>query len=341
MTAKERIEKILSHEEADIVPWHISFTQEAYRKMAVYYQDEKFIEKIGNHFSFYVLNLPYQQVEENHWRDEFGVVWNRGVDKDVGVVEKFVVNKSNADEYRFPDPYDKRRFADLEDFILGNKDKFIICELGFSLFERACILRGMENLLVDMKANPGFVDGLLDRILEYNLVIIEQACSYNIDCFHFADDWAQQQGLIMGPELWRKFIKPRVARMCGEVTERGKVVSVHCCGDVREIFPDLIEIGVKIFNPLQPEVMDVFEVKDKFGDKLTFHGGIGVQQTLPFGTIDEVIDDVKKKMERLGKGGGYVVSPAHAIPPDVPAENMAALIDSLLNQSINKVNNHG
>ncbi|MFH1074187.1 MAG: uroporphyrinogen decarboxylase family protein, partial [Candidatus Firestonebacteria bacterium] len=148
----------------------------------------------------------------------------------------------------------------------------------------------------------------------------------------FGDDWGQQQGLIMGPKHWRKFIKPRIARMYKKVHDSGKKVFIHSCGDVEEIFPDLIEIGVDVFNPFQPEAFDVYKIKNKFGSKLTFFGGMSTQKTLPFGTPNEVKSETLKLIKEIGKDGGYIFSPAHATPKDVPIENIASMLEVLRNQ---------
>ena len=136
----------------------------------------------------------------------------------------------------------------------------------------------------------------------------------------------------MGPALWREFIKPRITRMYQRVRKAGKFVIIHSCGNVQELFPDLIEAGLNVFNPFQPEVMDIFETKRQYQGKLAFYGGISVQRLLPHGTPDEVRAETRRLLRELGKGGGYIASPSHAIPGDVPAENMAAMIEVLQGQ---------
>jgi uroporphyrinogen decarboxylase len=136
----------------------------------------------------------------------------------------------------------------------------------------------------------------------------------------------------MGPKLWQEFIKPRIREMYQLVKSKGKFVFIHSCGKVQELFPELIECGVDVFNPFQPEVMDVFEMKKTFGDRLSFYGGISTQQTLPFGSIQDIRDEVNKLLEVVGKNGGYIASPAHAIPGDAKPENIAAMIEVLQNQ---------
>lgn len=194
------------------------------------------------------------------------------------------------------------------------------------MFERAWTLTGMENLLVYI-SDPEFVDTLLDNILEYNLEIIDIALEYDIDGFLFGDDWGQQKGLIMGPVLWRKFIKPGIAKMYEKVKSHGKLVAQHSCGDVSELFPDLIDIGLDIYQTFQPEIYNIKDVKKKFGKHLSFWGGISTQTLLPVATPDEVKRVTRETMEILGDGGGYIAAPTHAVPGDVPPENIAALIE--------------
>ena len=161
---------------------------------------------------------------------------------------------------------------------------------------------------------------------------LDIALAHDIDCLLFGDDWGSQSGLIMGPKLWREFIKPRVAKMYERVSSAGKYVAIHSCGDVRAVLPDLVEIGLNIFNPFQPETMDIFETKKRYYGKLSFYGGISVQTLLPRGTSDDVRRETKRLLEVLGEGGGYIASPSHDVPVDVPPENMAAMIEVLQNQ---------
>lgn len=148
----------------------------------------------------------------------------------------------------------------------------------------------------------------------------------------FGDDWGSQYGLLMGPELWRDYIKPRVTQMYQAVRRSGKFVIIHSCGKVAELFPELIECGLHCFNPFQPEVIDVFEAKRRYAGRLSFYGGISTQRTLPYGTVREVKDEVNRLLDEVGRGGGYIAAPAHAIPGDARPENVAAMIEVLQTQ---------
>ena len=332
---KERVLAALRHQQSDKVPYDIQFTVPARTRMADYYGDPDFESRLGNCFTWLRPHPPgarFKEVEPDIWADEFGVLWDRHIDKDIGVACNRLGTPGNVADFVFPDPHDLARYECFDEIIAANRERAVLVSLGFSLFERAWTLAGMENVLMAMVSDPGFADALLDRILQFNLAIIEHACAHDIEIFRFGDDWGQQRGLLMGPELWRRFIKPRFQAMCQAVKLHGKFTMLHCCGKVDEIFPDLIECGLDIFNPFQPEVMDVFEIKRTYGNDLTFYGGISIQRTLPFGTVGQVRDEVRRLVDAIGAQGGYIASPSHDIPGDARPENIAAMIEVLQNQ---------
>ncbi len=335
MTNRVRVLAALAHRRPDKVPYDIRFTQPAHATMVEYYGDSDFESKLGNCFTWLRPHLPdarFVEVAPNVWADEFGVRWDRHVDKDIGVVCNRLVTPENVESFEFPDPSDPRRYESFDRAVAANSSTAVLVSLGFSLFERAWTLAGMENVLMAMVADKRFANTLLDRILEFNLAIIENACTRKVDIFRFGDDWGHQRGVLMGPELWREFIKPRFKEMCRLVKSKGKFVMLHCCGKVDELFGDLIECGLDIFNPFQPEVMNVFEVKRQYGGSLSFYGGISIQRTLPFGTVRQVRDEVRRLIEVVGENGGYIASPSHDIPRDAKPENIAAMIEVLQNQ---------
>ncbi|HUV38318.1 MAG TPA: uroporphyrinogen decarboxylase family protein [Planctomycetota bacterium] len=334
MTHKERVIRALEHKTPEVCPWCIGFTIPAARKMAEHYGDANFEARLGNHLATIEPGPPgrWVEVRPGFWRDEFGVVWNRTVDKDIGNPDEYPLADGDLDAFVFPDPDVDERYATLGEFCETHRDDFLMGSIGFSLFERAWTLRGMEQLLVDMVTEAPFVEALLEKIADWNLRVIDRMCAFPFDAIHTGDDWGQQHGLIMGPALWRKFIKPQVKRMYARSKSHGKFVSIHSCGDIREVLGDLVDIGLDMFNPFQPEVMDVEAVKREFGKHLTFHGGISTQRTLPYGTPGDVRAEVRRRIETIGADGGYVCAPAHAIPGDVPVENMVALVEELQSQ---------
>ncbi|HHV43999.1 MAG TPA: uroporphyrinogen decarboxylase [Firmicutes bacterium] len=331
MTRRERMFTTLSHRQPDMIPWQIGFTIEAHAKMVDYLKDPAFTEKIGNHIASFGADR-FEEVGPDLYRDIFGVVWDRSRDKSIGVVKEYQIKDGSLGTYRFPDPKTIPFPLQPGEFAQRAPDCFRSFNIGFSMFERAWTLYGMENLLMDMVLNPSFVHELLDAILEFNLGLIERALEYEIDAIYFGDDWGQQRGLIMGIDYWRKFIKPRMAAMFAKAKGAGKYVIVHSCGDVQELFPELIEIGLDIFNTFQPEIMDVKEMKRLYGQHLTFFGGISTQRALPFLTSKEIKELVAQMIADIGKDGGYIVSPTHGITGDTPEENILALIEAVQNQ---------
>ncbi len=334
MTVRERVIASLEHRQPDRIPWNIGFTESARATMAAWYGDADFESKLGNCLLGLSTERPgsWREVRTGVWEDEFGVQWDRSVDRDIGTVCNAAVTRGNLKRHPFPDPADPARWAGYPAAIAARGDQYVVADLGFSLFERAWTLAGMERVLEAMVADPAFVHALLDRILAYNLHVVERACSFPIDAMMFGDDWGGQRGLIMGPALWRQFIKPRVREMYAAVRAKGKRVFIHSCGKVDELFPDLIECGLDCFNPFQPEVMDVAEMKRHYGRELSFYGGISTQRTLPYGLVAEVRREVRKLLAEVGRDGGYIASPAHAIPKDAKPENIAAMIEELQRQ---------
>jgi len=334
VTVRERVIASLDHRQPDRTPYHVGFTEPSRKAMAAWYGDARFEEKLGN----CLLTLgtepdgAWREVRPGVWVDQFGVEWDRSIDRDIGNVVNRLVTPQNVARYRFPDPAEPSRWKRHRELIAAAGDRYVVTNLGFSLFERAWTLAGMETVLAAMIEEPAFVHALLDRILAYDLAIIERACAFPIDAMMFGDDWGQQRGLIMGPVLWREFIGPRVRAMYAAVKAAGKKVFIHSCGKVEGLFPDLVAAGLDCFNPFQPEVIDVVEAKRAHGGRLAFYGGISTQRTLPYGTEAQVRDEVRRLIDRVGRDGGYIAAPAHDIPRDAKPGNIAAMIEELQNQ---------
>ena len=207
-------------------------------------------------------------------------------------------------------------------------DKYILVMIYGSHFEKAYFARGIENLLADMAGAPGFARELHRKIIEKNLVMLENFLNLpEIDGVLLGSDWGAQRGLLMSEAVWQDMIRPGEQSEYNLVHSYGKHVWVHSCGKIDRLIPSLIEMGLDVLNPVQPEAMDLAELKRRFGQRLTFWGGISTQQTLPFGTPADVRAEARRVRDLMARGGGYIFAPAQGIQGDVPPENILALLE--------------
>ena len=207
----------------------------------------------------------------------------------------------------------------------------VMAGMACTIFEVAWYLRSMELLLMDFVDNPELAEALLDRITEKRIVQARQYAELGPDVIMFGDDVASQRGMLMSVPMWRRWLKPRLARVIAAARAANPDVLIfyHSDGDATAIVPDLIEIGVQILNPVQPECMDPFALKKKYGDRLSFWGTLGTQSTLPFGTPDDVRRDIQLRCQIVAARGGLVIAPTHMVEPEVPWENLVAFVESV------------
>ncbi len=336
MNRRELVIKALNHEATEPIPYHLDFTQQALENLIAYTGDANIEEKLGGclHSAQY-WGWPTELLDKpEYYLDEFGVIWNReGADKDIGVVETPQIENIEDHDYKFPVPDIARLRTDIEKVIATKGDRFAIFGFGFCMFERSWSLMGMENVMMSMVTNPDELEKLYDDICNYMLRLVDVALEYDeLDGIYFGDDWGQQKGLIMGPVYWRRFIKPCMARLYSRVKRKNKYVIQHSCGDCHEIFPDLIEIGLDCYQTFQPEVYDIDLMKELYGDKLTFWGGVSTQQALPQMNEEEIKSEIVRIVNSLRANGGLIIAPTHAIAFDVPPKNILAMHEVFANQ---------
>ena len=331
ITNRQRVLNAVNFQPNDRAPHDIWFTQDMHEKMAAHLNDPHFMNKMDLHIHVETMEQPFTEVRPGFFADEFGVVWNRTRDKDIGVIESIAIpDITEMDDFAFP-PVDEAFIrAQLQRLADDDGTKLRVADLGFSLFERAWTLLGMEDLLCSMLTEPEYVHRLMRKICDRNMVIVRIAMEYDIDAFLFGDDWGQQNGLIMGPSHWREFIKPYVAEHYAYVRGHGKYTAQHSCGDIREIMDDLIDLGLNIYQTFQPEIYGL-DYAEKLVNRLTIWGGISTQADLPYKTPDEIRDITRRTLAAFSKGG-LIAAPTHSVPGDVPPENLLAMLDVLKNQ---------
>lgn len=332
MNHRELVALALQGQPVPYVPWSFGFTKEALEVLEDHLGTKELDEFLDPHILWLGDGLPLIEGPAGDLvQDIYGVTWDRSVDKDIGVVRGQVLSRPSLEGYQFPELDSLSTLKTMGEKIQETPDLFRCYAIGFSLFERAWSLRGMTELMMDFYDNPEFVKELLRSIADHNIAQIERALRHDIDAVYFGDDWGAQQGLLTGPEMWYQFIYPELKRMYKVVKDAGKRVFIHSCGDVDELFDDLIAIGLDCFNPFQPEVMDTETLMRTYKGRLSFFGGLSTQRTLPYGTPEEVRMESRKLLE-LGSGGNYIFSPSHAVESDVPLENILAFIDEAKSQ---------
>lgn len=258
--------------------------------------------------------------------DDFGVVWSTSpVDRGSPIGP--CLKTPSLDGYVFPDPARPTRFAGLPEWCRKQQGHYRIIWVG-DLWERATFMRGMEDLLLDVALHPAFVQALLERLTEYilrTIGILVETCDF--ECIAVSDDYGMQRSMVMSPEAWRTLVRPCLARIYALAKRHGRDVFHHSCGHIVPIVGDLIDIGLDILHPIQPEAMDIGLLKREFGSHLTFCGGVPTQTLLVTGTPDDVRCEVRRLKRDMGRDGGYILEPGITLQVDVPRANLVALID--------------
>lgn len=334
MTRKESFKMSLARKIAAPVPFSVKFTVEARKRYSCYIgRTFNEVEDSGTYVVVSHTNNGWWELRPGYFRDYFGVVWNKTVDRTLGVVEEPLIVEPSIDSYDFPSPGNLPVYRFIEENNRKYPEHFHMLSIGFTLFERAWSLTGMEQLMIWMISEPGFIHELLDEITKYNIGVIEKAAGMGgIDCVHFGDDWGSQHGPLIAPEMWREFIKPRFKRTCDAARRHGLYVSLHSCGNVEALIPDMIDCGVDVFDPFQPEAMDIWKLYREYRERIAFWGGLSVQKTFPYGSPDDVRNEGIRLLKEMGGKGGYILAPSHSLSGDVPPENIKAFLDLANNQ---------
>ncbi len=245
--------------------------------------------------------------------------------------------------YPFPDPMDKGRsegIAKRADFIRTNYEQCTMMGSNgycMGLLQTLEFTMGFEEVFVRLAIDEGFIEVYLDLLVEKDIKFWENYLtrwSDNLDVIIYTDDFGSQEGLLMSISMYRKYFKPRYSKIFKAIKKKAPQVKIlfHTCGAIYELIPDLIEMGIDILNQIQVSCkgMDIVEIKKNFGDDLVFWGGgIDTQRVLPFGTEQEIRDSVMRTLDIMAPGGGFVFNTVHTIQPEVPPQNIMAMIETL------------
>lgn len=328
MTRRDLTHQALRHEETDRLPYYLSLLPPTERLLREHLRVEDVYDAIGCYVRQESVRPPVlRTVQGDIWRDEWGVVW-RNTEVDRGYLLEGPLKEPSLQGFRLPDPRDPRKYAHLDDSRAAHRDLFMVCWVG-DLFERAHFLRGYEQLLMDFVEHPQFAHGLLNAIADHNVAVVEELSRFDMDALFVSDDYATQRGLMMSRAMWEDFIAPPLARIHRAIKELGRLTFHHSDGNIADLVPALIALGVDLIHPVQPECMEVFDLKATYGQRLAFWGGLSTQRTLPFGSPAEVRHEACNVASRMRVGGGYILDTGINLQRDVPLSNLLALIEAL------------
>lgn len=335
MTSRDRTLCAINHEEPDRVPICATYVPEIEEKLREKYKPQG---DLGVAMGNDLVKIPsglensFYYSQDETYICPYGITW-RNIRNETGHFTEICGHPLAGDprkieDYTMPDP---RQAQDVLAAVKSaveryGKEKWIVGSCQCSVFEAAWYLRGMETFLMDLASEEDYVHALLDKVMEYPLQMGLQFIDLGVDMVWLGDDIATQQSMMLSPEMWRRHFKPRYAKMFSAFKKRNPQIKLcyHSCGNLQDVVPDLIEIGLDVLNPIQPMAMNPAEFKKKFGENLTMYGTLDVQRILPFASPDEVRNEVRRLIKSCAPGGGFILSPAHHIQSDTSIENVEA-----------------
>ena len=354
MKPRERVEIALNHGKPDRCPMQISFTPEFADRLNQDMQtkgrkihnphgggntyeleralgEDMLLTSVGWANSYYFDDKPYV--------DEWGIGWGiqpyqtpYGVGHYTEIVGHPLVNEGALSSYQPPDPTRPELYEASRQMIADFKDEYWIVGVTVTtIFETAWALRGYEQLMMDMSLDPDLANAIMEIPYRYHLTAAKKLVELGADMIWIGDDVGTQNRMLFSPNMWRQFLKPRMANFIAEIKSLNPNLKVayHTDGKIDPIIPDLIEIGLDVLNPVQPASMDPAKLKEKYGDQLCFWGTIDEQHTLPFGRPSDVEAEVRERLQTVGVDGGLILSPTHHVQLDTPMENFWAMVKTI------------
>jgi len=355
MTPRERVKLAYAHREPDRIPLDFFSTPEFSKALKAHLgirSDRALLEALGVDFRMSITGRPVAPPEEDmgdgYFRDHWGfikkkVAYSGGCYTEIvkGPLED-ARTPADIEKYHPPKPTDEFDFSVLRDYIrhINPDGRYWVRITGGIYIETSRALRGQEKFLVDLAVNPEMACAVMDKVLyEFSIPITEailREAGDLVDEVYTGGDIGTQKGPLISPEMWWKYYFPREKLLYGTVKKFGARVLYHSCGSIFPFIEGLKEAGTDILNPLQTSAagMEPERLKREFGDTLIFNGGMDIQQILRKGSPAEIGREVKKLAGVLGKGGGFVLAPAHNIQVDTPVRNVLAMYEAILGEPI-------
>ena len=349
MNSKQRVLTALSHKKPDRTPCEYHGTPEVDQQLMAYFKTNNMdvvLYELGVDLRY--VDVPYIGPELRSWDDgRFENFW--------GQVRKPIKNQAGTYNESVEFPYAGfKTIEDVNNFrwpkakwfdysnIEADCDRYRDYAIVFGsqgnmdLINGTAYGRGVEQIMYDIALEDPVGMACMEKrfqcCYEKSEIALKKA-NGKIDIFFIGDDYGTQNGLLISPDTWRRIFLPKLKAMCDLGHKYDAKVMLHSCGATSIIWPDLIEAGVDIYDTVQPEArdMDPAQLKKVFGDRICFHGTISTQHTLPFGTADDVANEVNQRLKTVGKDGGFIVAPAHNFQPDTPIENILAMYKAVRN----------
>ncbi len=359
MKPRERVETALRHETPDRCPLQISFTPEFAERLKHSFKfspeayspvgrdDPCWLERavgvdmlltsVGWSTGYYAPEL--RRGDQASFFDEWGVEWQRveyktkfGRARYARIIGHPLAREEALASYQPPDPFRPELFTEAKKLLQEFKhDYYIVGVVAATLFETAWALRGLEKTLQDMVLNPAWLEKLLDIPFNYHLAVARQLVELGVDMIMLGDDVGGQERMLISPACWRRFLKPKMAEIISRLKSINPAVKVayHSDGHIYDIIPELIEIGVDVLHPVQPNCLDPRKMKKEFGQNLCLWGTIDLEFSLAPRTPAEVEAEVIERMKTVGQGGGLIIAPTHPVPLDMPLENFWAMVNAV------------
>ncbi len=329
MTRREAIISLIKGENPGYTPHHFDLTLKMTDRLAQHYgYDREGVEDfIGNHLLYLDPATGFRNAEGGLYVDEFGTTWDAEGNYDVGDwgMVAFPVKNYDFSGYTFPDGKDEGKYDDAIQVMQQYRDRFNVMRITGPM-NLAWYTMGFDELLAGMLIEKDTLHMVYEKVTDYICNLIERIPA-GVDAVRMVEDWGVQSGLMISRELWMEYIYPCYVRIYGAIRGKGMYVMQHSCGDITELMPVMVEMGVDIVDAMQPESMDLHYIKKEFGKDIVLFGGVGSQSTIPCGTPEEVIADAQRTLDFMGAGGKYILGPAGSIPTEAPMENVIAFVE--------------
>lgn len=340
MNYKEIIRAQIDHIETDKVPYTLEFDPISEKRLTEHFGNDEwkkqllpYVKKIAGTYDSWDTMVKYDPNDPTKQVDAYGSKWT--ITDDIAIVDWPALAETPLHEYKWPtlDAFlTPEKLQRMQREAEADSNSYKIAFAGAGHYELMWRLLGIENALMKCIEDPEEYEEILDHLDILLNQFVDECVKLPVDAVMLGDDWCDQRSCMMGPERWRKYIKPRLAGLYAKIHKAGKKTINHVCGSVTTLIPDLIEIGLDVLESVQPEAVDMnpYELKKRFGKDIAFWGGLGCQGIVTFGTPAELQTEIRKLRSEMSVGGGYIMAPAKSLNWTVSTDNLLAIYNTFI-----------